>query len=170
MGGALGLTTSSVLATQVVNPLLPPDVAAPNIAPPNLVMQGTYASDHILLQLATGVQATIDAKGRPILNSPVNAQVRRDSRVALAAAGVMSTRSIFVTPLKDVVTARAIGLDRWVRVDLVAGTDPLVAVARLMKTPGVARAEVDPEGGLAELPNDADFWFQYALANTGQCA
>ncbi len=165
IGAALGLGTTlgTSAAAQVVNPLLAPDVAAPN-----LVMQGTYASDHILVQLAQGVQATIDAKGRPVLSSAVNAQLRRDSRIALAAAGVVSTRSIFVTPLKDVITARAIGLDRWVRVDLVAGTDPLVAVARLMKTAGVTRAEVDPEGGLAEIPNDTDFWFQYALANTGQ--
>jgi subtilisin family serine protease len=43
-----------------------------------------------------------------------------------------------------------------------------MARGQLARLRGVERAELDAEGGLAEVPNDADFWVQYALRNTGQ--
>ena len=138
---------------------------------PNLVEVGGHAPDRVLVQLAPGVQAAKNARGEPLFSMPglaADARTRRESRATLAAVGAKSMRGLLLAPPKDLVTARAIGLDRWQVVELAAGADPVAAMARLAKTPGVARAELDPEGGLAEIPNDSDFFVQYALRNTGQ--
>lgn len=123
---------------------------APPIIPPNGFEGATFATGHVLVQLRAGM--------RPNSLSPRT----------LTQAGVLNVRSIFVEPLKDAATAAALGLDRWYRCELAPGVDAAAAVARLAKASVVERAERDPEGGLAEIPNDTDFWVQYALRNTGQ--
>ena len=127
-----------------------------------------FASDHILVQLAPGVRVATDAKGLAVLRSS-HPSTERTSRKAFAEGGVSAVRSVFVAPPKDAATAFAIGLDRWYRCELAAGSDARAAVARIGALKGVvAHAELDPEGGVAEIPNDADFWIQYALRNTAQ--
>ena len=119
-------------------------------AAPIVIDGATYATRYVLVQLKPGMR-------------PSSFSAR-----TLAQAGVVRVRSIFVEPLKDAATAAALGLDRWYRCELAPGTDASAAVARLAKAAIVERAERDPEGGLAESPNDTDFWVQYALRNTGQ--
>ena len=132
------------------------------------VVAGTFASDHVLVQLSSGIRVARDARGAVVLRGG-KSRTETLSRQAFAAVGVTDVRTIFVTPPKDAATARAIGLDRWYRCDLAVGRDPRAAVTKLNTLAGIiARAEVDPEGGLAEIPNDTDFWVQYALRNTGQ--
>ncbi len=105
------------------------------------------AGGHVLVQLRDGATPSSDA---------------------LAAAGVVALSSPFVEPPANAAVARATGLDRWRRAQLAHGTDPHAAVRALARLGGIARAEVDAEGGLADLPNDPDFFIQYALRNTGQ--
>lgn len=143
----------------------------PDLQSPNLVELGAHAPDRVLVQLAPGARATTNARGELVLSTPgaaSDARTRRESRAALAAVGAKSMRGLLLSPPKDAVTARAIGLDRWMVVELAAGSDAVAAMLRLARTPGVERAELDPEGGLAEIPNDSDFFVQYALRNTGQ--
>ncbi|MCE2884376.1 MAG: S8 family serine peptidase [Planctomycetaceae bacterium] len=125
----------------------PEDVVA---AEPIVIDGHAFAADYVLVQVKTGVRAD-----------------RLPAR-ALAEAGVESVTSIFVEPPRDVETAARIGLDRWYRCTLKPGADAQAARARLARTRGVERAELDPEGGLAEIPNDPNFFVQYALRNTGQ--
>ncbi len=165
---------------------------APHV-PANLVEVGGHATDHILIQLASGVvpglvpgvasgvvsgvasDPTVGAaKGEPLLravgrNRAVADQLAVTSARALRDAGVIELRSIFVEPPRDMKTARAIGLDRWYRAILAPGRDCATAAAKLRRLTGlVSRADLDGEGGLAEIPNDPQFTTQYALRNTGQ--
>ena len=125
----------------------PEDVVA---AEPIVIDGHAFAADYVLVQVKTGVRAD------------------RLSARALAEAGVASVKSLFVEPPTDAATAARIGLDRWYRCTLKPGADAQAARARLARTRGVERAELDPEGGLAEIPNDPNFFVQYALRNTGQ--
>jgi len=141
--------------------------------PPNLVAVGGFAPGYIMVQLGEGaVPGTTLSKGGSVEPTLLASGSRREiagASKALAAAGIVSLRSPFIAPPRDAKAARAIGLDRWYRADLAPGRDPAVVAAKLARLGGaIARAEVDPEGGLAEIPNDPDFFTQYALQNTGQ--
>ena len=144
------------------------DLASEPANPANLVEPGGYATDHVLVQFRTGVVPVLGAKGAPALQTGQGAAIRGSTR-ALREAGVVAIRSLWIEPLRDAATARGIGLDRWYRVDLAKGASPALAVARLAAQGAlVERAELDGEGGLAEIPNDPNFSLQYALRNTGQ--
>lgn len=143
----------------------------PAVAPPILVAADAgHASGHLLVQLAPGIRLERGADGAPKLagaaasgRAALVARTLRDARVAGA-------RDLLVAPPKDAATAARIGLDRWRRFDLAAGADPVAARARLLALGAgiVSNVELDPIGGLAELPNDTDFGLQWALQNTGQ--
>lgn len=150
---------ASVVAAQAL-----PDITA---EPANLVEPGGYATDHVLVQFRAGVVPTIGVQV-PSLHGQQGQPLRGSARV-LRDAGAVSIRSMWIEPFRDAATARAIGLDRWYRVQLGKGASPALAVARLAAQAAlVERAELDGEGGLAEIPNDANFSLQYALRNTGQ--
>jgi subtilisin family serine protease len=137
--------------------------------PPNLVEVAGHASSHVLIQIAPGISVGAGVRGEPVLRAPGRALVASASARVLREAGVVAVRSIFVAPPRDAATARAIGLDRWYRAELAPGRDPVAAAAALRRlTSAIARADLDAEGGLAEIPNDTDFFTQYALRNTGQ--
>jgi len=141
--------------------------------PPNLVAVGGYAPGYIMVQLGEGAVpgTTLSKRGsvEPTLLASGSRREIAGASKALAAAGIVSLRSPFIAPPRDAKAAHAIGLDRWYRADLAPGRDPAVVAAKLARLGGaIARAEVDPEGGLAEIPNDPDFFTQYALQNTGQ--
>lgn len=177
-GGGLGVVVG-MLATQRLETAHAGAVESPSRLP--ALMQAepaielvvgnggvAFANDHVLVQLAKGIRVTRDARGAVMLRGST-ARNEKLARQTLAAVGVTNVRTMFVEPPKDAATAQAIGLDRWYRCDLAANADALAAVARLSALAGIVeRAEVDPEGALAEVPNDTDFWVQYALQNTGQ--
>lgn len=65
--------------------------------------------------------------------------------------------------------AARLSMDRWYRVSLAPGFDALRAADLLKATwDGFEICEVDPIGGLADIPNDPSFAIQYPLRNTGQ--
>ncbi|MFM7051742.1 MAG: S8 family serine peptidase [Planctomycetota bacterium] len=137
---------------------LPPEQAGPSIVP-----AGTHAADRVMVQFAPGVRL-----GKDGLPAIADKRLEREARAALAAAGALRAASIFVTPPKNAALAASIGLDRWHRVELGAGRDPVAALVRLSKCRAFARVELDGAGGLAALPNDPSLPLQYSLRNTGQ--
>jgi subtilisin family serine protease len=148
---------------------LPPVQHGAADAEPFVLAGARFADSHLIVQLASGVRVAADRKGGSFLRSAGRAALARESGRALREAGVASIESIFVEPPRDAATARALGLDRWHRVELAAGTDPAAAIARLVALRGAFSAvELDPEGGVAEIPNDVDFGMQWNLRNIGQ--
>lgn len=137
-----------------------------------VVEPGSFSSDTVVVQLARGVRVIGQANGVSVVRT---ASTSRDTTLAriLSRAGATTVEPLFTTPFSDPQLAARLGLDRWHRVRLAAGKDPREAV-RMLTALGGARggmielAELDGIGGLAEIPNDTDFWVQYALRNTGQ--
>ena len=128
-----------------------------------------HASDHIMVQVAPGVVVGANARGEPVLRSALRPQLAIESAKALRAAGVRRLTSPWIQPPRDQATARALGLDRWYRAELAPGQDAAAAAKRMRAlAAAVSRADLDAEGGLAEIPNDPSFPLQYALRNTGQ--
>ncbi len=65
--------------------------------------------------------------------------------------------------------AHAIGLDRWLLIELPNGTESIGAAAMIAGSwEGFELVEPDGQGTLADLPNDPSFSAQWALRNTGQ--
>lgn len=148
---------------------LPPDRQPGPVAEPFVLEGARFADSHLIVQLAPSVRVAVDRKGGAFLRAENRASLARESGRALAEAGVASIRSIFVEPPRDAATAQALGLDRWHRLELAKGVDPAAAIARLVALRGAFTAvELDPEGGVAEIPNDIDFGLQWNLRNIGQ--
>lgn len=128
-------------------------VVPSQFSPPILVEAGSFARGHVMVQLPAGVAPALESK-----------RMR-----GLRDAGVTALKSPWIGAPRDAATAKALGLDRWYRAELAPGASATAAVARLRRLSGaIERAELDGEGGLAEIPNDPDFGLQYALQNTGQ--
>ena len=160
------LAVSSPLSAQVAPPLLVDDPA------PIQVNGIDCAAGHLMVQVAPGVSFATNAKGEAVLRSARNARIERDSRVVFAARRVASSKPLLIAPTKDPALARRLGLDRWHRVTLAPGADPVKAHAALSALAGrngpIARVEFDGQGGLAEIPNDPSFNLQWNMRNTGQ--
>lgn len=141
------------------------DAAAP-IVP---AVDPGFATGHLLVQLAPGVSFVVRG-GELVVEGDAVRGLDATVRRAMRDARVSSARSIFIEPPKDAVTAARLGLDRWQRVELARGADAAAARARLsaLVPAAFSAVELDPAGGLADLPNDTDFGQQYALQNTGQ--
>jgi hypothetical protein len=154
------------LAAQVAPPLLVDDPA------PVQVNGIDCAAGHLMVQVAPGVTIATNAKGETVLRSAKNARIERDSRGVFAAVRVASSKPLLIAPPKDPALARRLGLDRWHRVTLAPGADPVKAHAALSALAGrngpIARVEFDGQGGLAEIPNDPSFNLQWNMRNTGQ--
>ena len=173
---AAALLAASAAEAQVKARPQPQPEPGPSADPPSVVLPGAYARDHILVQFREGVRVVESAAGRALpgavgfaLESNAHPRLASDATRALRQAGATAVRTLWIEPLRDAATARAIGLDRWYRVDLAPGTDPAAAASRMIRFASIVeRAELDGEGGLAEIPNDPDFSLQYALRNTGQ--
>ncbi len=130
---------------------------------------GGHATDHVLVQLRTGVALVAGKDGRQQLRDASRARTTRDAATAMREAGVVRFEPVWVEAPRDAATARALGLDRWYRAVLADGGDAVASTARLRRARTVfERAELDHEGGLAEIPNDPNFGLQYALRNVGQ--
>lgn len=163
-----GLPSHVVGADSALPALLPPLLDAPA----QVVEAGGYSLDTVVVQLARGVRVVEQPNGARVVRT---ASARRDGTLAraLSRAGATAVEPFFTEGFSNPQLASRIGLDRWYRVRLAAGTDPRDAVRVLTALGGAAggmieRAELDGAGGLAEIPNDTDFWVQYALRNTGQ--
>ena len=127
-----------------------------------------YATDHILVRVKDGVKVAVTPEGTPTFQI--------EGRAAEVALGrllaTLEVSEITKTASHDaakVEIAKTLGLDRWYRLSLAPGTDALKA-ADLLKAAwtGFEVCEVNPIGGLADVPNDPSFSTQYPLLNTGQ--
>jgi subtilisin family serine protease len=146
-----------------------PELLSASVPVANEVGPGRFASDHLLVQLAPGVLAARTAKGEPTVRSTLFPRLSADGARVLRDAGVAGLRSLWIEAPRDAKTAAALGLDRWYRADLHIGTDAATAAAKLRRLKAAfSLVELDGEGGLAEIPNDASFSLQYALRNVGQ--
>ena len=168
----LAAVARALLAVGVIVPIV---AVAPALAAQQGEIDGLnaavsgHASDHIMVQIAPGVTAGANARGEATLRWALQPRLAIDSPRVLKAAGVRRLASPWIAPPRDLATARALGLDRWYRAELAPGQDPVVAANRLRALgAAVARADLDAEGSLAEIPNDPSFGLQYALRNTGQ--
>jgi subtilisin family serine protease len=171
------LAAASLAAGSIAAVALP---ASAQVAPPLLVedpapvvVNGVdCAAGHLMVQLAPGVSLAVNAKGETVLRSTKSVRVERDSRAAFAAARVASSKPLLIAPAKDAALASRLGLDRWHRVTLAPGADPVKAHAAMAALVGrngpLARVEFDGQGGLAEVPNDPSFNLQWNMLNTGQ--
>ena len=153
VSASLAAAVAATAGAQDAKPLVgtPAPVSAIAAAPAALP-QGGYALGHVLVKFRKGVE--LDAPGVAAAD--------------LARTGVAALASPFVTPPADLVTAARLGLDRWCRAQVAPGADPVAVVRALSARPDVEVAELDPAGELADIPNDPDFFVQYALRNTGQ--
>lgn len=149
----------------------PPRAAAPAPAAPRVDEVGGHASGHLHLRLSRGVSPHRLEDGRWTL--------RRDGAGDLAVASAFaSARVSAIVPAlsrapADAALAARLGLDRFVRVEVPAGSDTLALAAELGRLRGwVELAEVDGIGGIAGgaefPPNDPLFPMQWHLQNSGQ--
>jgi subtilisin family serine protease len=128
-----------------------------------------FASGHLHLRLAPGVVAQQGAEGAWRLRRNGRGDARLDARLqeAVIEAIVPALRRVPA----DAALAAAVGLDRFVRVEVPQGTDLARLAADLQTFPGwIEIAERDGVGGVASgfPPNDPLFPVQWYLQNTGQ--
>ncbi|MFO0873026.1 MAG: S8 family serine peptidase [Phycisphaerales bacterium] len=173
-------TSSAIVATaHGADPLQASPGAPPPTRPqappaaPLLDELGGVASTHLLARVRPGVRVAHDALGRPTLRLASGA-LSDGFTTSAAALGVTSIEAAPRVAPADRARAAAIGLDRFVRIEVPAGTDTPAMAAALMRDFGGADGpfeivECDGVGGLAEtIPNDANFNLQYGMRNTGQ--
>jgi subtilisin family serine protease len=82
--------------------------------------------------------------------------------------GVIDIVPLFADLEPDDITAASHGLAGVFKLTVPEGTDILTMVAEYQAEPAIAYAELNRIYSLAELPDDTDFWRQWALHNTGQ--
>jgi subtilisin family serine protease len=83
--------------------------------------------------------------------------------------GVTGIRPLLVEPARDAALAERYGLNRVYVFTVAQGTDVRAMAAAFSAAPGVALAETDGVGGIAEtIPNDPGFSLQWPLRNAGQ--
>jgi len=127
------------------------------------------APDYLLVKLSPGARATTNDRGAVEIS--VNGAAAPGSEAVLASIGAISVERASSVAHANAARAAAIGLDRWVKLRLEPGRDPLAAIAPIRLVPGVEIAELDGVGGLADfVPNDPNFPSQWSLLNTGQSA
>ena len=134
---------------------------------------GGYASTHVIVQVAPGIEPAQLGDGRPTLARAVRRGLNAaEAELAAALEQVQATEIVPATPfeLKNRELAKSLGLDRYFLIRVPHGTDTRQLVASLQTFDGlIDRAEVDGIGGVLDtMPNDASFNLQYGLRNTGQ--
>lgn len=83
--------------------------------------------------------------------------------------GVTRTEALLSRPAANGTAATALALDRYFVFSVPEGTDTSAMAAAYRAARGVALAEVDGLGGIAEtIPNDAEFGRQWNMRNIGQ--
>lgn len=132
---------------------------------------GGNATGHVLVKLAQGVRAERDLAGNWKLRSskPTLRLTETASARVLRSIGASRVSAVFEQAPKHAALATSLGLTRWSRITIPEGSNAQQCVRSLLSLRGLIEcAEVDGIGSSATTPNDSDFWFQYALQNTGQ--
>ncbi len=127
-----------------------------------------FSNDHVLVRVRAGCIAAEGAKGTPTFRAGKQSPDESLARI-LTTVGASKITKIPADAPKNIALAQSIGLDRWYRIELAAGSNALAAADLLRASwDGFEVAEVDGRGGLADIPNDTSFASQYPLLNTGQ--
>ncbi len=128
----------------------------------NDAIGGGVAATHILVHFDAEFATAHDvAFGGAIDGGPLDGLIQ--------TWGVTGIRPLLVEPPRDAALASRYGLDRIHVFEVPDGTDVRAMAAAFNAAPGVALAEVDGLGGIAEtIPNDPSFNLQWPLRNTGQ--
>lgn len=136
-------------------------------------VMGGYASTHVVVKVAPGVEPAQLADGRTTL-----ARIQRrnfDQNEALLAAmldQVAVTEIVRSTPFEfaNRELAAELGLDRFYTIRVPQGTNTRQLAEQLRTFEGLIEiAQVDGIGGVLQtFPNDPSFNVQYGLHNTGQ--
>ena len=153
----------------------PGGVAAPlqGAAPVAAPADANVVRGRVLVKLVPGATIAFGTDGAPTAR---RGDGRADGRVAraLSTAGVRAAGAALAVAPRDLVRARAAGLDRWVELSIDDGADPRAVAATLAAAGGIVeRAEPIGIGGIASdapAPNDPLYPQQYGLENTGQVA
>lgn len=142
------------------------DLPAGFAAGPDVV--GGYSSSHVMARLVEGVVAEQAASGAFLLRD-------REGNASLAALDLLARHGVTAMgpalrrAPANLELARAVGLDRYIKIELPAGGDAPALAAALRTLDGLIEvAELDGIGGVAGVPNDPSFGLQYAMQNTGQ--
>jgi subtilisin family serine protease len=151
----------------------PGGVAAPlqGAAPVAAPADADVVRGRVLVKLVPGATIAFGTDGAPTAR---RGDGRADGRVAraLATAGARAVGAALAVAPRDLVRARAAGLDRWVELSIDDGADPRAVAATLAAAGGIVeRAEPIGIGGIASdapAPNDPLYPQQHALENTGQ--
>ncbi len=127
-----------------------------------------YASTHIYAKVKPGVEmARTLAGGQTFGMVGLAPEEGLGGVIAALGTGVIAPAASHAATRADI--AATVGMDRWYRIELAPGTDALKAADMLKATwTGFEVCEIDPMGGLADVPNDTFFASQYSLLNTGQ--
>ncbi|MBI1304829.1 MAG: S8 family serine peptidase [Phycisphaera sp.] len=137
---------------------------------------GGHRSDAILVKLAPRAALRL-AGGTPELRCATGTRATEMNTLLRDAGASKVARAFAVLPTNAAVEA-TVGLARWHRIELPAGTDTpalvdaLRTASRALAAPAVERIELEGLGGVlgagTVMPNDASFSLQYGLHNTGQ--
>lgn len=137
---------------------------------------GGHRSDAILVKLAPRASLR-STGGAPDLRAATGARAAELNALLRAAGATKVARAFAVPPANAAIESR-IGLARWHRIELPAGSDAPALVAALheanrgLAAPALERVELEGLGGIlgegSVTPNDANFAVQYGLHNTGQ--
>jgi thermitase len=141
---------------------------------------GGHASTHIIIRLRTGTgtsqlpdgRATIrllDAAGKPSA-APTAVKAAASVDLLISRWRVSAIKPALRHQPANQALARQIGLDRYLRLEVPAGTDtPAMAGAFARVGAIVEKAQIDGIGSRASVvPNDPKFPTQWGLRNTGQ--
>jgi subtilisin family serine protease len=136
-------------------------IAVLTVQAPEVVADHPQAD--ILAKLQPGVTVGVDADDRWVLADGIGAQV------ALPGNGIRFAAPAGLAQARQVEIARALGLDRWIRIELEDDADRADILAGLGRLSLLEHVELDAWGGLAgNVPNDP-LWPQlWGLQNTGQ--
>jgi subtilisin family serine protease len=104
----------------------------------------------------------VDVRDRWVLTGSAGQRFR------LPVAGIRFASEGFSLKQANGPSARRIGLDRWVRIQLDPKADPRSALEALRQLPFVESAELDVRGSLAAPPDDPYFPQQWNMLNQGQ--
>lgn len=118
---------------------------------------GGYATTHILVKLADGVEPRDLTGATPSVDGGA-------IDALLAAWSITRIEPLYSTGFANPELAQKLGMSRTYRFHAPAGSDTPTMATAFSKAPGVERAEVDGIGGIAEtVPNDPSFAQQWAL-------
>jgi subtilisin family serine protease len=133
-------------------------------------VSGGYVSSHVIIKVRPGVEPAFRGGQWTLASTHPNAP----SLIGDAAGDVLArwkTEAISALHARLPADPRLIelrGIDRYYRVHVPEGTDAPAFVAALAELDTIAHAELDGIGGVAEIPNDSFFDFQYGMHNIGQ--